>query len=431
MKSKSILTFLLLCTSALGAFSQNNPFANINLSNSIKYTDTSYTDLPGNGFLIDIGDEILALTCKHSLWLNRSKEMKAIDFKGTLKEWRMSALNDPSQYIILGDLINTNSDETIGERNTDRDYLVFKIKENHSKIVSLKLCCKPVYPLDTLYQVGWSFQIKKQDPQSFTAIAKGYSGACLLMNSIVEQNSAGLSGSPVINRNHELVAIVSSWKVDNATNKWFESPCSTDYLWSALYSYWLGKNNKKKSIQTFQDYLANYAKLNGHKPEVSSYLYTELFYRDWLISKGLRYGSIESFNQWADGLMKTYGIKVSADNYRKSLLVFDSWKNDYSTGKMNTKDLEQMLMNVNVPAPDFIDFCEYSQELSALDQHDKSIELLLFANEKIAHMGQLYAYLGDAYRAKGDKVLAKESYLKCLKTYPEYPVATEGLAKLK
>jgi TolA-binding protein len=45
-------------------------------------------------------------------------------------------------------------------------------------------------------------------------------------------------------------------------------------------------------------------------------------------------------------------------------------------------------------------------------------------------MGQLYAYLGDAYLAKRDKALAKENYLKCIKTYPEYPMAVEGLLKL-
>lgn len=431
MKKLPLLAYCILCTFSYSAFAQNKPFANINLSNLIHYSDTSFTDLPGNGFLIDIGDEILAVTCKHTLWLNRPKKMKTIDFEGRLKEWRMAVLNDSSQYIILGDLININANETIGERNTDRDYLVFKVKGNHSKIIPLKLSCKMVKPQDTLYQVGWSFKIKKTSPQTFVAIAKAYSGSSLFMNSVIPQNGAGLSGSPVINKDKELVAIVSSWKVDIATNKWYEAPCSTDYLWSVLYQHWLEKNKKEKSIKTFQEYLAYYKVLNGTKPEGSSYLYAELFFADWLKSNGLKYGSIESYNLWASELMKTNGIKITADNYRKSLLIFDSWKDDYSNGKKDAKNLEQMLVSANVPIPDFINFCEYSQGLSAMGKHDKSITLLLFADEKLQHMGQLYAYLGDAYRLKGDKVLAKESYLKCLKTYPEFPQATDGLEKLK
>ena len=59
--------------------------------------------------MIDIGDEILAVTCKYTLWLDRSKKMKNINFEGKLKEWKMVVINDPSQYVILCDLINANS----------------------------------------------------------------------------------------------------------------------------------------------------------------------------------------------------------------------------------------------------------------------------------------------------------------------------------
>ncbi len=427
MKKISLLFF---CFFYFNAFSQDKPFANINLTNSIQYTDTAFSDLPGNGFLIDIGDEVLAVTCKHTLWVNRSKHIRSVDFKGKLKEWRMVVTNDPSQYIIMGDLINKNSSESIGERNTDMDYLVFKVKENHSKITPLKLSAKPVQLNDTVYQIGWSYKIKKQAPQSFTAIARGYSGSSLFVNSVIQQNNAGLSGSPVINKNNELVAIVSSWKVDLNTNKWFEAPCSTDYLWSVLYSYWISKNKKQKSIKTFQEYLDYYKALNGYKPEISSYLYTELFFGDWLKSKGLKYGSLESFSQWTDFLLKNYSIKIIADNYRKSILVFDSWKDGYINNNKTEKDLEQMLKLAKVPVPNFMEFCDFSKELSAKGLHDKSIALLLFADEKIQHLGQLYAYLGDAYFVKGDRVLAKEAFLKCMKKYPLLPEAIDGLKKL-
>lgn len=431
MKKISFLTLCFQFIVVLCAFTQKKPTPQITLSNSIQYSDTSFTDLPGNGFLIDIGNEILAVTCKHTLWVNRSKGMTAIDFKGKLKEWKMIVHNDPSQYVILGDIINANSNEAIGERNTDRDYLVFKVKKNHSKITPIKLSPKPIPIGDTLYQVGLSYKIKKSNPKSFATIVKGYSGSSILTNFIVQDNYAGLSGSPVININNELVAIVSSWKFDIDTKSWFNAPCSIDYLLTVLYSYWLEKNKKTKSINSFQEYLAHYKSLNGYIPEVSSYLYIELFYADWLKSNGFKYGTFECFSKWTTDVMKANGIKIITDNYRKSLLIFDSWKEAYSNGKMNINDLEKMLEVEKSSVPNFINFCEYSKELSDIGEHDKAIALLLYADEKIQHMGQLYAFLGDAYFAKGEHDLAKNAYFKCLKTYPEYPQAIDGLAKLR
>lgn len=429
MKKTSTLIFGLLCIIAANTFSQNKPINQITLSNSIHYTDTSFTDLPGNGFLIDFGGEVFAVTCKHALWTNRAKEMKTVDFQGQLKEWKMVVLNDPSQYVILGDLINTNKNEPIGERNTDKDYLVFKIKINHSKVIPLKLSLKAVQPSDTVYQIGWTYKTKTSVAKPHTAVAGGYLGSSLIIKSVVRENNAGLSGSPVINKNNELVGIVSSWKFNMQSQQWFEAPCSTDYLWEVLYSYWLKKSNIKKGVSAFQKFLSIYN--NANKSEISSYLYTELFYTDWLKNRGLKYGSVEKYSQWTDIMIKKYGVNIQSDNYRNSLLIFDGWKNNYINGKMNIIELEKMLADAKNSIPNYINFGEFAQELSVLGKHQKAIDILLFADEKIQHMGQLYAFLGDAYLAKGDKILAKESYLNCLKTYPEFPQAIDGLEKLK
>lgn len=431
MKNTIVLIFSFVGFWTISAFSQNKTIPQITLSNYIKYADTSYTDLPGNGFLLDIGDEILAVTCKHVFWENHSRGLKTIQFNGTLKEWKMIVLNDPSQYVILGELINSNSNEAIGERNTDKDYLVFKIKENHSKITPLKLCPTHIKSADTLYQVGWSYKTKKTSPQIHTVIAQDYAGSSLYVNNLIQENTAGLSGSPMINKNNELVGIVSSWKYDLPAQKWFEATCSTDYLWEVLYSYWLVKNKKEKSILSFQKYIDQYKVLNGKQIEASSNLVTSLFFPEWLASKGYQYGSIEYFNEWATILEQTYGIVVKADNYRKSLLIFESWMYQYVAGNMEIKNLEQILEEAKVSIPGFIDFCENAQVLSEMGEYDKAIALLLYADEKIQHMGQLYAFLGDVYLAKGEKSLAKDAYSKCLQTYPNYPQALDGMEKIK
>jgi len=430
-KSQTVMILFSLCTISLGAYSQNRPIPQITLANSIVYSDTSFTDLPGNGFLIDVGDEVLAVTCKHVFWENRQKEMKTISFDGKLKEWKMVVINDPSQYVVLGELINANTNELIGERNTDRDYLVFKIKENRSKITPLKLSPSAVSPGDTLQEVGWSYKTKRSAAEPRAAIAYEYSGSSLLINKLVPENGAGLSGSPIIDRNNELVGIVSSWKLDGASSRWLEAPCSTDYLWEVLYWYWLTKNGKAKSIESFQGFLAHYKALNGRNPEPSSYLYTELFFGDWLASNDYKNGSVENYSLWSAAINQSNGVKVTMDSYRKSLLIFDSWKNNYLNGTTDFKDLEQKLTEAKVSLPGYIDFCEYAQTLSAAGKHDMAIALILSADEKIQHMGQLYAYLGEAYRAKGEKELAKAAYLKCFETYPNYPMAKVGIKTLE
>jgi len=412
-------------------FSQNNVRADITLSNSIEYVDTSFTDLPGNAFLIDIGDEILAVTCKHTLWVNRPEGMKTISFDGKLKAWKMYVINDPSQYVIAGDLINANDKEAIGERNTDEDYLVFKVRENHSLVKPLIMSTIRAVAGDTLYQVGWTYRNKSTGPQSYPVIVSKYLGPALLANPVIQQNYAGLSGSPVVNKNNELVAIVSSWKPDAESGKWFNAPCSVDYLWQVLYSYWMSKNAKQKSISSFQEFLESCRKLNNLKPVISSYLYTELFFTDWLKSKGFKYGSPEKYSRWIAEEMKSKGIEITPDNYIKSRLIFDQWKEEYIMGNSDFKLLTERLTGAGVAIPDLISFCEFSQELTSMEQYDKAVSLLLWADEIIQHMGQLYAYLGDAYLAKGERDLAKENYMKCLSTYPEYPKAVEGILRLR
>ncbi len=395
MKKITLFVLILILISSCTTFSQNKTNQQTTLVNQIQYYDTSFTDLPGNGFLIDIGDEILAVTCKHVFWENRQKDMKTISINGKIVEWKMIDKNDTSQYIILGDLINSDENEIIGERNTEKDFLVFKIKENHSNIKPLKLAVNHVQSGDTLYKTGRTFAFKNVEPKIYKSTVQKYAGSNLLCNMLVYENIAGLSGSPVTNKDGELVGIVSSWYFDLETENWYESPCSTDYLWQILYQYWLEKNKKAKSIDSFNDFLKNYEKLNSSNPEISDFVYTELFFTDWLKSQNYEFATTENFNEWTKIIKKNYNIDIVADNYRKSILIFDSWKQNYLSEKADIQNLEQLLTNENLVLPDLMNFYDLSMELTKLGTHDKAIEILLFADKIFQHSGQLYAYLGD------------------------------------
>ncbi len=430
MRKFIVCTLLLTAALACPAQAQEKTAPDIVLANEIRYTDRSFTDLPGNGFLLDTGDEVLAVTCKHVFWENRPPDMNTVCLAGRLAEWRMVVRNDPKQYIILGELLNENAAEPIGERNTDRDYLVFRVKENHSAVKPLKLSTIRMKPGEAVTKVGWTFRTKNEAPRIREAVVTGYSGPALLVRSLVPENEAGLSGSPVRDGKGALVGIVSAWKFDDDAGEWREAPCSTDYLWEVLYGDWLRKNGRPKGVASFRQFLARYALRNGVQPEVSDYLWTDLFFGDWRKARGLAC-SPESFARWAAAMKEKHGIVVKADNWRKSLLVFGEWQEQHLAGRSDFAQLEKALADAGLPLPGFLDLGEFARRLSDAGQHDRAVALARLAAEKTPHMGQAYAFLGDALRAAGNPAQARAAYEKCLQTYPNYPPAQDGLTALK
>ena len=400
---------------------------NVTLTNSIQFKDTSFIDLPGNGFLIDIGDEVLAVTCKHVLWENKPNDLLFVNLDEKLVEWKMINRDDTSQNIILGELINKNENKKISERNTDEDYLMFRIKENNSKTIPLKISPFRAAENDTLIKAGWTFKTKNLPLKPRFALAVGYSGGSLLIKSTNMENEAGLSGSPVLNNKNELVGIVSTWKYDNERTNWFEAVCSVDYLWYEIYRYWCRKNSKICSLQNLQEFLLYYKQINNRSPELSSSFYIRYFFKDWLNSRGIKNLSLKGFNIWASEIKKEYNVSVILENYYKVLFCFSDWKETFRKGTGTLNSFEDLMIKKGLYLPDFIEFCEFAEELCSAKEYKKAIELLTFAAEKTNNMGQVYAYLGDVYLAKGDKTKAKESYLKCLETYPGYPKAINGL----
>lgn len=424
--------FFFLCLTVIVklSYTQNLAITNINLSNSIKFADTTFKDLPGNGFLISIGNETYAITCKHTLWVNRTNNSKINEIYSQVKEWKMYVLQDTSQYLILGNLINLDINEYLSERNTDYDYLVFEVKENHSNIKPIRISVLHANKGDTINAIGWTYMYKKSAPKVYSMIVDKYYGSSIYASSIVPQNEAGLSGSPVINKNNELIGIVSSAKFDFSNGNWYSAPCSSDYLWKVLFCNWIKKNKKNKNIQSFQEFLNYYNIEYKYLSSFSDYFYTELFYKDWLLLHKNSYTSQSSFYKWVEDFKQKSNINVNIDKYRKTLLIFEEWKLDYTIGKSEIKQLEQKLLDSKLSLPEMIDFCEFAIELSHKGLYDKAIILMLWADEKLQHLGQLYAYLGEIFFLKGDKLKAKEYYLKCLQTYPQFPVAILGLKKL-
>jgi hypothetical protein len=201
------------------------------MTNYVEFRDTKFNNaLAGCAFLLESENEIFAVTCKHALWVAKSDTMKHIHFEGTLKEWRMRRKDDSMKYVIVDKLLNEDTEELIGEDVIHKDYLVFTIKENNSDVKPVKIRETKIKRGEDLYLVGWSFKDK-------TGTQKIYRGKFyksiqdhILIEMKDNNDLAGLSGSPVLDKEGLLVGIVSNFTFDEETKLWYNSPCSTEYL---------------------------------------------------------------------------------------------------------------------------------------------------------------------------------------------------------
>ena len=237
-----VLVFLLVSNLQVNAqeagnLNTHNEIPPIVLVNSVKFTDSKFDNpLVGCAFLIDTGKDTFAVTCKHSLWAAKTDKMKYIHFEGGLKEWRMQRKDDTLKYLLTGKLLNENRNELIGEDVVDSDFLVFKITENHTDIKPLKIRKTAIKPGEDIFMVGWSYSDKAGPQRVFNTKFFKKNKNHILLEFEPKQNMTGTSGGPVIDKDGLLVGIISNYTYDKKLKKWFDSPCSTDYLLKVIKS---------------------------------------------------------------------------------------------------------------------------------------------------------------------------------------------------
>ena len=206
-------------------------FPLIAMTNHVEYFDsTANNPLAGCSFLLETQKGNFAVTCKHSLWVAKSEVMKGVHFEGTLKEWRMRRKDDTTKYVITDKLLNEDRNELIGENNVNSDYLLFSIKENNSDVKPLKLRETKLTMGEPVYIVGWSFADKAGPQRVYNAKYFKSIENRILIEHEDNRNIAGTSGAPVVDADGNLVGIVSNYTFDKETQKWYGSPCSTEYL---------------------------------------------------------------------------------------------------------------------------------------------------------------------------------------------------------
>ncbi len=182
----------------------------IAMINHIEYSDKSHP-IAGCSFLLDTGNDILAVTAKHVLTYFKSEEMDSVSFKDTLQNWKMYPKNNSADMVIVDKLINENRDEPIEEVPPEKDWLLFSIKDRSENIQPLKFRTEPFQHGEKVYIVGWRYTDKDGTQRIYEGnYVRSLNGSLLISTEILADNTMpGLSGAPVIDSNGNLIGIMS------------------------------------------------------------------------------------------------------------------------------------------------------------------------------------------------------------------------------
>lgn len=232
---KFIFLFALLIITACTGQEKvsDKTFEDITLVNKIDFFD-SKLDQPkfSCGFLLQYNNEIYAVTAKHLLKIIKPDKMKTLSFENNIRSWALYPLENKSEIVICDKLLNENKSELLESKSTyENDWLLFSIKENHSKIPPLQIRTTLLIAGEKLYVVGWTRKMEsgKQRVYEFEYY-KTINNRILVRDIIVPEQFGGLSGAPVVDEKGMLAGIVSNGTVDPETNKKYFSPCSAKTL---------------------------------------------------------------------------------------------------------------------------------------------------------------------------------------------------------
>jgi hypothetical protein len=137
--------------------------------------------------------------------------MKSVSFGETLKLWKMFPKNNPEDVVVVDKLINEDPEEPLEEIPSERDWLLFTIKERSLNIQPLKFRSSPMKEGETVYIIGWRYT-DRDCPQvvyegNFVRSEKG--SFLITTKELTDNTTPGLSGSPVIDSKGYLLGLMS------------------------------------------------------------------------------------------------------------------------------------------------------------------------------------------------------------------------------
>lgn len=202
--------------------------------NQVTFHDEQYSKaFVGNGFLIKHQSKVYAVTVKHTLLEARTPDMDSVSLSEHVSDWRIHPNHRPDHAVVLGDLLNRADDEKLDMAILQKDWLVFEVKENNSNLSVLTLRHTPLKSGETLTAYGCSYakaKTCKQDTYQGQFISIEGANLRMSLANMQPGELRGLSGSPVVDENNQLVGIVSNVLRSKSGEGFDFAPASLEYL---------------------------------------------------------------------------------------------------------------------------------------------------------------------------------------------------------
>ena len=182
----------------------------ITMINQIEYTDTKFP-IAGCSFLLDTGEDTLAVTAKHVLTYFKSTDMKSVSFRNTLESWKMFPKNNENDVVIIDRLINEDKKESINDVPSPVDWLLFSIQSKSANIQPLRFRNAPLPAGEKVYIIGWRYSDKDCTQRIYEGnyVESSHGTVLISTKELTDNKMPGLSGSPVIDSNGDLIGIMS------------------------------------------------------------------------------------------------------------------------------------------------------------------------------------------------------------------------------
>jgi len=175
----------------------------------IRYSDSNHPVGP-SAFLLQDGDEIVAVTAKHVLRFFKSEAMDSVSFRGTLVSWEMVPKDAPTDVTVLGALINEDEEESLEGIPVARDWILFTVESTSKSVTPLRLRSTPLKKGETVFVVGWRYTDEGRQHVYPGKYVRSEKGSVLIdIRELVDNTIPGLSGAPVIDTRGHVVGLMS------------------------------------------------------------------------------------------------------------------------------------------------------------------------------------------------------------------------------
>ncbi|WP_100658391.1 trypsin-like peptidase domain-containing protein [Alteromonas flava] len=189
----------------------------------------------GNGFIISHNNTLYAVTVKHALLEAETPQMEHVSIEQAVQQWSLAHHQGSSAPIILGKLLNADPNEPIDMLVLQRDWLVFELDQTQvgGFLKPLTMRETALSNDERVIAVGCTYATQKtcdQDTYAGHYIETDGNNLRVKMANVDFSTLRGLSGSPVLDNNGQVVGIVSNVLRSKTGNGFDFAPATTDYL---------------------------------------------------------------------------------------------------------------------------------------------------------------------------------------------------------